>query len=64
MLSRGGSPLNVINFTLSSIGNVPFFEDKRAWVDPNVSLPFGNHQLDHPLRPTKRRCVAPEVLGM
>ena len=40
-----------------------FFEDKRAWVDLNVSLPYGNHQLEHPQRPAKRRYVAPEVLG-
>ena len=40
-----------------------FFEDKRAWIDPNVSLPYGNYQLDNPQRPAKRRFVAPEMLG-
>lgn len=39
-----------------------YFEDKRAWVGVNDSLPYGNHLLENTQRPPKRRCVAPQVI--
>jgi len=32
-----------------------FFEDKRAWVSINRSLPFGNHQLGPAEKPSRKR---------
>jgi hypothetical protein len=40
-----------------------FYEDKRAWVTHNSSLPYGNHHLPNPQRPPKRRLVVPQVMG-
>ena len=41
-----------------------FFEDKRAWVTHNGSLPYGNHLVPNPQLPPKRRLVAPQVMGV
>ena len=40
-----------------------YFEDKRAWISVNKSLPYGNHSLPNTQRPPKLQFVAPQVLG-
>ena len=40
-----------------------YFEDKRAWIGVNKSLPYGNHSLPNTQRPPKLQFVAPQVLG-
>lgn len=41
-----------------------FFEDKRAWIGKNRSLPYGNYKLTQERRPPKRNAdpLAPEMV--
>lgn len=53
------------NYTLQyNKRTLSFFEDKRAWIGKNESLPYGNHQLTRERRPLKRGAepLAPECL--
>lgn len=54
------------NYTLQyTKRTLTFFEDKRAWIGKNVSLPYGNHLLTKDRRPPKRKgsSLAPELLN-
>ena len=54
------------NYTLQyEKQTLTFWEDKRAWVEENVSVPYGNHGLTSERRPPLKRTApthAPECL--
>ena len=58
---RIGSQLHQ-NYTLDYLKlTLSFWEDKRAWVSANVSLPYGNHNLTQERRPPSLKRSAPPV---
>jgi hypothetical protein len=43
--------------------SLSFFEDKRAWLEQNYSLPYGNHLLNGQVKPERKRAaVLPEIM--
>ena len=51
--------ISTVTFSKRSLS---FFEDKRAWISANKSLPYGNHLLNEKRCDRKRQSIAPMAL--